>query len=268
MDAKPVIRETHPKNAESRRAANRDEYDLSKTDATAQHPTTYSGAVNGELDEERTSHNAENSIHFVKAAMNQWVLCNCVGGPKLSTGNRYRLATVPRRYYTANGPSCSLKLEWSCAPCARTSWYLPPCRLDIGRRSKWIHGGPSFPGDQPMSEAGFLHFRSGGGDGALSTAAALMVSGAVSREVIFDALNTSQQRGLMNHQSMYLFSLRALPPARMRILRRSAEGIPESWPRVLNENLSLRQAGGLMQYEERDANGNTPSAQHPHKAQE
>ncbi|KAJ7231901.1 hypothetical protein B0H12DRAFT_1146121, partial [Mycena haematopus] len=57
--------------------------------------------------------------------------------------------------YTANGPSCSHRLEWSCVPCVRTSWDLHSCRLDIGRRSKWIHDGPSFPGDQLRSRAGY-----------------------------------------------------------------------------------------------------------------
>ncbi|KAJ6548073.1 hypothetical protein B0H10DRAFT_1969362 [Mycena sp. CBHHK59/15] len=75
----------------------------------------------------------------------------------LSECVRFLVGLYPEKYgkhYTANGSSGSHRLERSCAPRARTGWYLPSCRLDIGRRSKWIHDGASFPGDQLRSQAG------------------------------------------------------------------------------------------------------------------
>ncbi|KAJ6615503.1 hypothetical protein B0H10DRAFT_2190999 [Mycena sp. CBHHK59/15] len=33
-----------------------------------------------------------------------------------------------------------------------TGWYQASYQLDIGRRSKWVHCGPSFPGDQPPNQ--------------------------------------------------------------------------------------------------------------------
>ncbi|KAJ6449485.1 hypothetical protein C8R45DRAFT_947408 [Mycena sanguinolenta] len=56
--------------------------------------------------------------------------------------------------YTANGRPHDHQLEPSSWPRVTASWYQASHQPDIGRRSKWVHAGPSFPGDQLGSRPG------------------------------------------------------------------------------------------------------------------